>query len=104
MFVDELDVTIKAGDGGEGRVSFGKGGKSGPDGGNGGKGGDVYIISDSDLTLLSQLRTKSIISAENGVAGSKEKRAGKNAGDLTLRLPVGSLLTGFRKRRGDRPH
>ena len=41
MLIDEIDIKIKAGDGGEGKVSFGKLEKSGPDGGNGGKGGDV---------------------------------------------------------------
>jgi GTP-binding protein len=92
VFIDEIEVTIKAGDGGEGKVSFGKLEKSGPDGGNGGKGGDVYVVGSSDLTLLNQFRSKSIIEAENGVPGSKDKCAGKNGDDLIIILPVGSLL------------
>jgi len=92
MLIDEVDVTIKAGDGGEGIVSFGKQEKSGPDGGNGGKGGDVYIVGSSDLTLLSQFRGKRIVKAENGIFGSKDKCAGRNGEDLILLLPVGSLL------------
>lgn len=93
MFIDEVDITVKAGDGGEGKVSFGKSRRSGPDGGNGGKGGDVYITGSSDLTLLLQFRSKNVIEADNGVPGGKDKRAGKNGDDLILQLPVGSLLT-----------
>lgn len=93
MLIDEIDVVIKAGDGGAGKVSFGKMEKSGPDGGNGGKGGDVYIVGSSDLTLLNQFRSKPVIEAGSGVPGSKDKRAGKKADDLILQLPVGTLLT-----------
>lgn len=93
MFIDEVEVTIKAGDGGEGKVSFGKGKKSGPDGGNGGDGGDVRIIASSDLTLLSKLLGKTLISAENGAPGDKDKRTGKRGEDLLLQLPVGTRLT-----------
>jgi len=93
MLVDVVEVTIKAGDGGNGVVSFGKTGKSGPDGGNGGRGGDVYVITSSDLTLLAQFRGKEVVSAEDGYPGEKEKRHGKNGKDLSINLPVGSLLT-----------
>ncbi len=93
MLIDEIDVTIKAGDGGEGKVSFGKMEKSGPDGGNGGKGGDVYIVGSSDLTLLGQFRGKKVIEADNGIPGGKDKRAGKNGDDLVIQLPVGSSLS-----------
>ena len=93
MFVDETDVTISAGDGGEGKISFGKFERSGPDGGNGGDGGDVYIVGSSDLTLLGQFRSKRVLSAENGGFGGKNKCTGKNGDDLTLNLPTGSVLT-----------
>jgi len=92
MLIDEVTITMKAGDGGEGVVSFGKGAKSGPDGGNGGKGGDVYIITSSDLTLLNQFQSKPAVSAENGINGSKDKKAGRMGRDLILNLPVGSLI------------
>lgn len=92
MLIDEVEVTIKAGNGGEGVVSFGKGGKSGPDGGNGGKGGDVYILTSSDLTLLNQFQPKPAVSAENGINGSKDKKAGRMGKDLILNLPIGSLI------------
>lgn len=93
MLIDEVDVKIKAGKGGHGIVSFGKIEKSGPDGGNGGKGGDVYIVGSSDLTLLGQFRANKVIRANNGTSGSKDKRTGKNAEDLVLHIPIGSVLT-----------
>ena len=92
MLIDEVEVTIKSGNGGEGVVSFGKGSKSGPDGGNGGKGGDVYLLTSSDLTLLNQFQPKPFVSAENGVNGSKDKKAGRMGKDLVLNLPIGSLI------------
>lgn len=92
MLVDEIDLTIKGGNGGKGVVSFGKFAKSGPDGGNGGDGGDVYIISSSDLTLLDQFNAQETISAEDGVPGSKDKRAGKRGRDLKLLFPNGSQI------------
>jgi len=92
MLIDEIDVNVKAGDGGEGKISFGKLEKSGPDGGNGGKGGDIYIVGSSDLTLLSQFRGKSLVEAQNGIPGGKDKCAGKNGKDLIIMLPVGSLV------------
>lgn len=92
MLIDEVKVSIKAGDGGEGIVSFGKGGKSGPDGGNGGAGGNVYLLASSDLTLLNQFRAKTKVSAEDGAAGSKDKKTGKDGEDLILKLPVGTMV------------
>ena len=92
MITDELNITIKAGDGGRGIVSFGKMAKSGPDGGNGGKGGDVYIVAKDDLTLLNRFAPKKLVSAENGEKGGKDKCTGKNGEDLYLDMPVGTLL------------
>lgn len=92
MLVDEIEITINGGDGGEGVVSFGKGLKSGPDGGNGGDGGNVYLVISSDLTLLNQFHPKGVLSAENGESGGKEKRTGKRGHDLEILLPVGSQL------------
>src|SRR3989344_8282618 len=93
MFVDEVDVIFKAGDGGAGKVSFGKMVKSGPDGGNGGKGGDIYIEGSSDLKLLSQFHGKNEIVADSGIPGSQDKMAGKFANDLTVLIPFGSTIT-----------
>lgn len=92
MLVDEVTVTFKAGNGGAGKVSFGKMRKSGPDGGNGGKGGNVYIKGSSDLTLLSQFHGENIVEADNGSPGDKQKMFGKYAQDLIVFMPVGSHL------------
>lgn len=92
MLIDEVEISVEAGDGGNGKVSFGKGRKSGPDGGNGGKGGNVYIKASSDLTLLNQFQAEQSVSAENGVDGAKDKKAGRMGKDLVLTLPVGTQL------------
>lgn len=93
MIVDELEITIKGGDGGEGKVSFGKMRKSGPDGGNGGDGGDVYIVGSSDLTLLNELSGKHLLSAGDGFNGGQKKMVGKRGGDIVISLPIGTQLT-----------
>ncbi len=93
MLVDEIKITIKAGDGGRGIVSFGKGEKSGPDGGNGGDGGDLYFKASSDLTLLDQFHPDQIVSAENGHNGGKDKMFGKKGADLEVLIPLGSKVT-----------
>lgn len=93
MIIDELDLIIKAGDGGEGRISFGKMRLSGPDGGNGGDGGDVYVEAKSDLTLLGQFKGKKIVEAGDGFKGGQKKSTGKRGEDLTIYLPVGTQLT-----------
>ena len=92
MFIDEVEIIIKAGDGGYGNVSFGKMEKSGPDGGNGGNGGNIKLLISSDLTLLSSLKSKRLISAENGGNGGKNKTTGRKGDDLVVKLPFGSLL------------
>jgi GTP-binding protein len=92
MLIDEVEVVIKAGDGGEGMMSFGKGAKSGPDGGNGGKGGDVYITASSDLTLLNQFQSENLVFAEDGGGGGRNKMFGRMGKDLYLNLPIGSRL------------
>ncbi len=93
MLVDEVIITIKAGDGGLGAVSFGKGSKSGPDGGNGGDGGNLYFKASSDLTLLEQFHPDQTVSAENGHNGGKDKMFGKKGTDLEILVPIGSQVT-----------
>jgi GTP-binding protein len=92
MLVDEVKTIISGGDGGEGKVSFGKIAKSGPDGGNGGDGGDVSVVASSDLTLLKQFLAKPKIKAQDGFRGDIKKMSGKNGESLILELPVGSHL------------
>ena len=91
MLLDNVDVTFKAGDGGNGIVSFKKIGR-GPDGGNGGRGGDLYITISSDLTLLNQFSRKDLIEAERGIDGGNNKRQGKKGQDVNVILPVGTSL------------
>jgi len=93
MLVDEVKITIKAGNGGLGAVSFGKGPKSGPDGGNGGDGGNLYFKASSDLTLLEQFHPDQTVSAENGHNGGKDKMYGKKGADLEILVPIGSKVT-----------
>lgn len=92
MLVDEVETIISGGDGGEGKVSFGKFTKSGPDGGNGGDGGYVYVVASPDFTLLNQFLPKPEVKAQDGFRGDTKKRSGKNAKNLILYLPIGSHL------------
>ena len=93
MLIDDITLTIKAGDGGNGKVSFlrnGQTSKGGPDGGNGGNGGNVYFQGSNNINDLSQFRYKKIIKAEDGTPGGKNKLFGKNADDLIINLPIGT--------------
>lgn len=92
MFVDELVLTITAGHGGPGRVSFHKPPVVGPDGGNGGKGGDIYIQATSDIMALSRYARNSKVVAENGEMGGKSNRFGHNGQDKSFLVPVGSTV------------
>ena len=92
MFVDEVELTLKGGHGGAGRVSFAPGFKSGPDGGNGGRGGDLYGIVTSDLSVLNRYSRQKDFSGENGEVGDKNKKSGKNGGDLEIYFPIGTSL------------
>lgn len=93
MFIDEVEVTLIGGKGGDGRTSFLPGYKVIPDGGNGGRGGSIYALTSSDLTLLNQFTGNKKIKANDGKNGERLKRAGKIGQDITITLPVGSVLT-----------
>jgi GTP-binding protein len=93
MFVDEVEVIFKAGNGGHGKASFYPKWKSGPDGGNGGDGGDIYILVTSDLTLLTQFLGNKSRKAPDGLPGAKLRHEGKSGNDITISLPVGSTIT-----------
>lgn len=95
MFIDKAKVFITAGTGGDGCISFRREkfvALGGPDGGNGGKGGDVYLEADPHLTTLLDLTYKSHYSAGNGMPGSSANRYGRGAEDLTIRIPVGTVV------------
>jgi len=94
MFVDTAKIKIKAGDGGDGKVSFHREkyvAAGGPDGGDGGKGGDVVFLADSNLSTLADFRYKRSYNANNGEHGLPGKK-GKNAKDLVILVPFGTLV------------
>ncbi len=93
MLIDEVEITLKAGHGGAGKVSFNPGQKAGPNGGDGGRGGDIYISVTSDLRALNQFSRTQLKEAENGVMGDNFQKSGKDGEDLELEMPLGTELT-----------
>lgn len=93
--IDELTISARAGNGGDGVVRWLhlKGQEyAGPSGGNGGNGGNVYIRGVRDINLLSRLRGEKKFEAENGDAGGNRNKDGRGGKDLTIDLPVGSVV------------
>lgn len=96
MFVDSVQVSIKAGDGGNGVVSFRHEiyvDKGGPDGGDGGKGGDVMFVASRNQNTLAAFRFQKELKAEPGKSGSKRKRHGRSGNNLVVPVPVGTVVT-----------
>ncbi len=95
MFVDEAQIWVKAGDGGNGCVSFRREKfvpKGGPDGGDGGRGGHVYFEAAGDLDTLLDFAGKHHWRAENGRAGQGSNKSGADGQDLVIRVPPGTLI------------
>lgn len=95
MFVDKAHISIKAGDGGDGCVSFHREkyvAAGGPDGGDGGRGGDVIFQADPNLNTLLDFRYKRKYQAQNGAPGGARKCSGKNGADLIIKVPFGTLV------------
>lgn len=95
MFVDVAKIKIKAGDGGDGAVSFHREkyiASGGPDGGDGGKGGNIVFVADSNLSTLADFRYKRKYLAQKGENGKAARRNGKNAPDLIIHVPIGTLV------------
>lgn len=95
MFIDLVEIYVKAGDGGRGAVSFRREKyipKGGPDGGDGGRGGDVIIISDPNMSTLLDYRYKRKYIAKNGEPGMGALKTGKSGDDIILRIPVGTVV------------
>ena len=95
MFVDEIDIFVKGGDGGAGCVSFRREAyvpRGGPDGGDGGDGGSVWLEADPALTTLLDFRYKRHYHAERGQHGEGGNRHGASGADLVLRVPVGTVV------------
>lgn len=94
-FVDEVKVYLKAGDGGNGCVSFRREKFvpfGGPNGGNGGKGGDIYIVASKDLNTLTHLALKPHIKAQRGEHGKGSNKYGKGADDTFIYVPCGTIV------------
>lgn len=95
MFVDTAKVSLKAGDGGNGAVSFRREiyiPKGGPDGGDGGKGGDIVFRADKDTNTLIDFRFTPILTAENGKNGAGQRAAGRSGKNLVLEVPIGTVV------------
>ncbi|MDD6175604.1 MAG: GTPase ObgE [Firmicutes bacterium] len=95
MFVDFAKISIKAGDGGNGAVSFHREkyvAAGGPDGGDGGRGGNIVLQADDNLSTLADFRYKRKYAAQNGENGRGGRSAGKSAPDLVIRVPRGTVV------------
>ncbi|MGZ4886403.1 MAG: GTPase ObgE [Candidatus Aminicenantales bacterium] len=95
MFVDQVQVSLKAGRGGDGCVSFRREAhvpRGGPDGGHGGNGGSVYFVSDASVHSLAYFRFHPILKAKKGAPGEGNNRTGKRGTDLRLPVPVGTVV------------
>jgi GTP-binding protein len=92
-FVDEAEIRVEAGDGGNGIISFRREkfvSKGGPNGGDGGDGGDVYLLADTNLNTLVDFQFEKIHIAQRGQNGMSTNCTGKRGEDLVLRVPVGT--------------
>ena len=95
MFVDQAKIYIKAGDGGDGAVSFHREkyvAAGGPDGGDGGKGGDIVFAVDDNISNLIDFRYKRKYVAEKGQNGGGKNCSGRNAPDLVVKVPRGTVV------------
>lgn len=95
MFVDQAKIYIKAGDGGDGAVSFHREkyvAAGGPDGGDGGKGGDIVFVVDDNISNLIDFRYKRKYVAEKGQNGGAKNCSGRNALDLVVKVPRGTVV------------
>lgn len=95
-FTDEVNIRLKAGNGGPGSVSFRREkyvAKGGPDGGDGGKGGDLYFEADRRYYNLSHFNPDRLYKAENGKQGSGQNKHGRDGEDLIIKVPPGTIVT-----------
>ena len=95
MFVDIAKIKIKAGNGGDGAVTFHREkyvASGGPDGGDGGKGGDIIFEVDDNLATLADFRYKRKYTAPDGKRGDGGRRRGKNGENLVIKIPRGTII------------
>ncbi|MBI3261028.1 GTPase ObgE [Candidatus Berkelbacteria bacterium] len=94
--IDEVTITVKAGDGGNGLISFRREKyipKGGPDGGDGGKGGDVWLECSTALNTLVDFNRLKQIKGENGISGGTNRATGKSGEDRVLKVPQGTIIS-----------
>ncbi|MCI8480723.1 MAG: GTPase ObgE [Oscillibacter sp.] len=94
-FIDKAHITVKAGSGGNGAVSFHREkyvAAGGPDGGDGGKGGSIVLLVDDNMSTLMDFRYKRKYAAPNGADGQGSRKSGKDGQDLVIRVPRGTLV------------
>ncbi len=95
MFVDEAQIEVRAGDGGDGAAHFRREKyvpRGGPDGGHGGDGGDVVLVADASLHTLLDFEYKSTFTAESGQRGAGKNRDGKTGADCIVAVPPGTIV------------
>ncbi len=95
MFIDEANITLRAGDGGKGCIAFRREKfvpRGGPSGGNGGHGGDLYLLSSSHENTLLKFRYNPLFRSERGRHGEGSDRHGRGADDRIITVPVGTLV------------
>lgn len=95
MFIDRAKISIRAGDGGDGRSSFRREKyvpQGGPDGGDGGRGGDIVLVADRNVNTLLDFRYKKKFKAEKGGSGQDGNKFGRNAETVMIKVPVGTLV------------
>ncbi|MCL2564767.1 MAG: GTPase ObgE [Defluviitaleaceae bacterium] len=95
MFIDKAKITVKGGSGGNGCVSFYRAKyvvAGGPDGGDGGRGGNIVFVADEGLHTLMDFRYKRVWKAKNGEDGMKRNCSGKDAPNVYIRVPVGTII------------
>ncbi|MBE7021485.1 MAG: GTPase ObgE [Ruminococcaceae bacterium] len=95
MFIDKAKIFVKAGNGGNGSMSFHREkyvAAGGPDGGDGGRGGSVIFVADPNLSTLLDFKYKRKYAARNGGDGMSDNRVGKNAENLYVKVPVGTVV------------
>jgi GTP-binding protein len=95
-FVDQVEIRVKAGGGGDGAVSFRREKhvpRGGPDGGHGGHGGSVILVAEPNMTTLLDFRYKRDYKAERGGNGAGNDKSGRNGADIELKVPIGTQVT-----------
>lgn len=101
--IDTVEIYIKAGDGGDGAVSFRREKyvpRGGPDGGDGGPGGSVFLIANPNLSTLRQFQHQKRFRASRGGNGARNNRHGKKGEDLFIEVPAGTIV--YRKNAGEK--